>query len=177
MILRFKEFRMTLLDEMLAAWRYTRDGIVAEVENLPEYHFMDRPAGLPKTALDLVNHIVESGRLMAGELSRPDGDFRRKPFPELMADHTREGDEAASKTEAVALLRRSYSEGEQQLRAAGEQLLLSPIRQFNGEEATRLVWMHHGVAHEEYHRGQIALYARLLGETPALTKMILGSAQ
>lgn len=27
--------------------------------------------------------------------------------------------------------------------------------QFNGRPATRLSWMSHGVAHEEYHRGQL----------------------
>jgi hypothetical protein len=26
----------SLLDEMLAAWAYTRDGVIAEVKNLPE---------------------------------------------------------------------------------------------------------------------------------------------
>ena len=51
---------------------------------------------------------------------------------------------------------------------------LQQIVQFNGEKATRLSWMHHGIAHEEYHRGQIALYARLAGEVPALTKLIMG---
>jgi uncharacterized damage-inducible protein DinB len=35
--------------------------------------------------------------------------------------------------------------------------------------------MHHGIAHEEYHRGQLALYARLFGTTPALTQAIYGS--
>jgi uncharacterized damage-inducible protein DinB len=34
--------------------------------------------------------------------------------------------------------------------------------------------MHHGISHEEYHRGQLALYARLFGEVPALTKAIQG---
>jgi uncharacterized damage-inducible protein DinB len=34
--------------------------------------------------------------------------------------------------------------------------------------------MQHGIAHEEYHRGQIALCARLMGIKPALTKLIEG---
>ena len=34
--------------------------------------------------------------------------------------------------------------------------------------------MNHGIAHEEYHRGQLALYARLLGRVPALTRLIQG---
>ena len=71
-------------------------------------------------------------------------------------------------------LRDTHSDGDRRIRAAGEILMLQRIRQFNGAPATRLSWMHHGVAHEEYHRGQLALYARLLGRVPALTKMIYG---
>ncbi len=58
----------------------------------------------------------------------------------------------------------------------GSMLMLQQITQFNGEPATRLSWMSHGVAHEEYHRGQLALYARLLGRVPALTKLIQASS-
>jgi uncharacterized damage-inducible protein DinB len=53
--------------------------------------------------------------------------------------------------------------------------MLQHIRRFDGEMGTRLAWMYHGISHEEYHRGQLALYARLLGRVPALTKRILGS--
>ena len=52
--------------------------------------------------------------------------------------------------------------------------MLQQIRQFSGTLATRFSWMHHGIAHEEYHRGQIALTARLLGLVPALTQLIEG---
>jgi uncharacterized damage-inducible protein DinB len=35
--------------------------------------------------------------------------------------------------------------------------------------------MHHGVSHEEYHRGQLAMYARAMGLVPALTQLIQAS--
>jgi uncharacterized damage-inducible protein DinB len=35
-------------------------------------------------------------------------------------------------------------------------------------------WLHHGIAQEMYHRGQLTLYARLMGLKPALTKRIEG---
>jgi uncharacterized damage-inducible protein DinB len=166
---------MQILDELLEAWRYTRDGVIAEVENLPERTLRESPAGLSRSALDLVNHIVESGKMMAGELSRADGDFQRKAYPELMAEYIKVGDIAVSKQEAVELLQRSHAEGDTALRAAGADALSKPIRQFNGEPASRIAWLHHGISHEEYHRGQLAIYARLCGETPALTKLIMGS--
>jgi len=51
---------------------------------------------------------------------------------------------------------------------------LQNIRRFDGKMGTRLAWMNHGIAHEEYHRGQLALYARMLGRVPALTRKIQG---
>jgi uncharacterized damage-inducible protein DinB len=52
--------------------------------------------------------------------------------------------------------------------------MLQCIIQFNGVPATRLSWMSHGVAHEEYDRGQVVLCARLRGLEPALTQLIQG---
>jgi uncharacterized damage-inducible protein DinB len=52
--------------------------------------------------------------------------------------------------------------------------MLQTITRFDGKQGTRLAWFHHGIAHEMYHRGQLALYQRHLGLTPALTKLIAG---
>ena len=165
---------MHLLDELLEGWRYTRAGVIAELENLPPARLDERPGGLGRSALELASHIVESGWLMAGELSRPDGDFQRKSYGELIAEHTPDAP-ARDRGEALERLRRAHEGGDAMLRSAGPALLEEPIRQFNGAYASRLSWMHHGIAHEEYHRGQLALYARLLGVTPALTRLIEGS--
>ena len=73
----------------------------------------------------------------------------------------------------MALLRQTHREHRARLLKAGP-LLLKPILQFNGVPATRLTWLHHAIAHEEYHRGQVALYARMLGLVPALTQLIEG---
>jgi uncharacterized damage-inducible protein DinB len=165
---------MKLLDDMLEAWRYTREGVIAELANIPADRFADGPAGLPRSPLDIANHIIESGRLMAGELSLPGGDFKRKPYQEIIAEHSREGDLVSGADDAIEVLTRAHRDGDAMLRAAGAELLMTEIRQFSGVRATRMSWLHHGIAHEEYHRGQIALYARLLGITPALTRQIQG---
>jgi uncharacterized damage-inducible protein DinB len=165
-----------MLDELLEAWRYTREGVIAEAENLPRDRFTEKPAGLGRSALDLVNHIVESGWLMAGELSHPKGDFQRATWSELVAEHTPSGDYAQDVDAALEALRRSLAQGEAKLAAVGQQGMMRPIRQFSGVPASRMSWMHHGIAHEEYHRGQLALFARLLGVTPALTKAIYGTS-
>src|SRR4030095_10724769 len=78
----------SLLDEMLVAWAYTRDGVIAEVKNLPESALDFKPHPAIRSTRELVQHIIESGLLMSGELPRPDGDFQRKPYPALLKEHS-----------------------------------------------------------------------------------------
>ena len=167
------EFR-SLLEEALEAWGYTRSGVVDELQNLPEKDLGFRPNEEARSAAELVRHIVESGQMMAGELSRPDGDFQRKAYDAFLKEYGRGVALKHTKRELLGLLRRSHHEGEAKLRQAGELHLLQLIRRFDGKMGTRLAWMNHGISHEEYHRGQLALYARLLGRVPALTQKILG---
>lgn len=165
----------TLLEEALDGWRFARDGVIAELQNIPAESFTFRPAPGVRTVAELARHIVESSLVMVGELTRPDGDFTRQPYPAFLAEYAGGLDVAQDKDALIALLRRSLEEGTTAFREAGAELMLRRITQFNGEPATRLSWMSHGVAHEEYHRGQLCVYARLLGIVPALTKLIHGS--
>jgi uncharacterized damage-inducible protein DinB len=167
---------MNVFEELLEGWRYAREGVIAEAENLPAHRLLEYPEGLKRTPLDLVNHIVESGWLMAGELSHPKGDFKRKSGDALIAEHTPPGDYSQDVEAALEALRRSHREGEAKLKAVGMDFMMRPIRQFSGVPASRLSWMAHGIAHEEYHRGQLALYARLFGVVPALTKSMQGGS-
>ncbi len=165
----------SLLEEALDAWQFARDGVISEVRNLPEEAMTARTV-LPRTVAELVHHIAESGLMMSGELTRPDGDFQRQSYSAHLAEHAGSMDRPTTKDGLLALLEGTHREGSHRIRRAGDALLMEPIRQFNGEPARRLSWMHHGVAHEEYHRGQIALCARALGHVPALTKLIHGES-
>jgi uncharacterized damage-inducible protein DinB len=164
----------SLLDETLETWQFARDGVIDEVRNLPQEALTSRAVTGARTIAEIVHHIAESGLLMSGELTRKDGDFRRQPYPEFLREYAGNMERPDAKDKLIPLLERTHDEGERQIRAAGETLLLQPIRQFNGKDARRLTWMHHGIGHEEYHRGQIAFAARLLGYRPALTKLIHG---
>ena len=164
----------SLLDEALEAWQYARTGVIAEVANLSEADLKFRPHPKSRTPAELVMHIVESGLMMAGELTRADGSFRRQSFPKFIEEYAGHIRPATKKAELVRLLKGTRAEGEQKIRAAGELLMVQLITRFDGERGTRLAWMNHAIAHEEYHRGQLALYARLLGRVPALTKLIHG---
>jgi uncharacterized damage-inducible protein DinB len=164
----------TALDEALEAWEYTRSGVISEIRNLPDVSLTFRPTASSRTPAEIAVHIVESGLMMAGELSRPDGNFRRKSFPQFMKEYARGVKATTNKKQLVQLLTKTQADGAQKLAKAGELHMLQLITRFDGVQGTRLAWMNHGVSHEEYHRGQLALYARLVGRVPALTQLIYG---
>ena len=125
---------------------------------------------------EIAQHVVDTALMWCVELSNPDGDFTRMSFAEFMEAH---GTPAAKRPDdrsgLVRLLRSTHAAGARRLRRVGDVGILQTIRRFDGETGTRLAWLHHGIAHEEYHRGQLALYVRLLGRTPALTRLIAGA--
>jgi len=165
----------TLLDEALDLWRFARSGVIAELRNIPGKSFDFSPAPGARTVADLARHIIESGTVMAGELTRHDGDFTRQSYPKFLKEYARGLAPHQDKKTLIGLLGRTLEDGTARFRKAGDVQMLQQITQFNGEPATRLSWMSHGIAHEEYHRGQICVYERLLGRVPALTTLIHGS--
>lgn len=162
------------LAELLDGWRYAREGVIDELDNVPAEFWTFRPTPEMRSVAELAQHINDSGRMMSGELSRPDGDFTRQDFEDFMQEYGDVYPDATDKAALIERLRRSHAEGDAALREAGAELLSQPIVQFNGTPATRASWMTHGIAHEEYHRGQLAVYARLLGLVPKLTQVIQG---
>ena len=162
----------SLLEEAIEAWDGARRGVVAEASGIPARDYDFRPAPGARSVAELVAHVAVTGMMWTNELTRPDADFTRKSFPAFIRQFAEETAAPRPRGEWLRLLRRSHRDGVRQIRAAGEVQMLQYVRRFDGERGTRLTWMHHGIAHEEYHRGQLALYARLLGRTPALTRAI-----
>ena len=165
----------TLLEEAIEAWDGARRGVIAEAAGIPARAYDFRPAPEARSPAELVAHVVATGMMWTNELTRPTADFTRMSFPAFIRHYAGAIDKRRSRGEWLRLLRSSYRDGVRQIRAAGEVRMLQYVRRFDGERGTRLTWMHHGIAHEEYHRAQIALYARLLGRTPALTQAIEGA--
>lgn len=164
----------SLLEEVIEAWEGTRDGILAEVENIPPKQFDFRSAPESRSVSELVRHIMDVSLMMVGELTREDTNLTRAPWPKLLAMYNKPIEAAHTKRELSAALRSTVHDGVKAFRAAGELHMMQLIRRFDGKLGTRLAWFNHGVAHENYHQGQLAAYQRLIGIKPALTKMIEG---
>jgi uncharacterized damage-inducible protein DinB len=164
----------SLLEEALEAWTDAREGLIDEVKNIPARQFAFRPNPDVRTVREVVVHILEVAMMMTGELTRLDTNFHRAPWPKLLRMYAREAYRVRTKADAVTLLKSQLTQAEKQFLKAGELHMLQMIRRFDGELGTRLVWLHHGIAHEMYHTGQLTVYQRLMGIEPALTKRIRG---
>jgi hypothetical protein len=127
----------SLLDETLEAWEGTRNGAIAELENIPANRFDFAPADGVRNVGELALHIAEVGLMMVGELTRDDGDFRRASYDKLIAQYRAPIDGAEGKRAIIAALRRTLKEGLRAFRDAGELHMLGPIRRFDGKVGTR----------------------------------------
>lgn len=165
----------TLLDEALGAWKTSRDLTVAEFQNIPAEELDRRPAPGVRTVGELVVHIIDAGRALAGEVVRADGDLTRKPPDDLYAEYATGAKPSDGQAALVGLLRSSMADIEQQLRSVGADFVLGTMPNVFGQPATRFASLHFAVEHESYHRGQLTVYARTLGHVPALTQMLHGS--
>jgi uncharacterized damage-inducible protein DinB len=164
----------SFLEESLEAWRDVRQGIIDEVGNIPARGFDFRPTPETRSVRELVQHILEVSLLMTAELTRPDTDLKRLPWHQLLEKYAAAAYRANTKKELLALLRSQMRDAEKRFREAGEIMMWQLIERFDGELGTKMQWLHHGIAQEMYHRGQLATYARLMGLVPALTQRIGG---
>jgi uncharacterized damage-inducible protein DinB len=164
----------TLLEEALEAWEDARNGVIEEAENFAANQYDFRPAPEMRSVAELLVHIMEVSVMMTGELTRDDTNLQRMPWPKILAHYAGDVQKMHTKRELVPALRRKLRDGLKEFRRAGEMHMLQRIVRFDGLKGTRFAWFHHGVAHEMYHRGQLATYARLVGLKPALTRRIEG---
>ncbi len=165
----------SFLDETLEAWLDVRQGIIDEIRNIPANKFNFRPTPEVRSVRELVQHILEVSMMMTGELTRPDTNLKRLPWPKLLKKYAAPAYKATTKQKLVALLRSQIKDAERAFREAGELSLWQYLERFDGKQGTKMQWLHHGIAQEMYHRGQLATYARLMGLEPALTKLIRGA--
>lgn len=163
-----------LLEEALEAWEDVRRGVLDEAEVVPDDRYGFRPHEEARTVEELLRHILVSGKMAWGELTLEEGDFTRQSFPEHLAEHAGDVAEEMAPADLREELLLDFAEGAAALRGRGELEMLQFIRRFDGRKGTRLAWLHHAVAHEMYHRGQLAMYARSMGLVPALTRKIQG---
>jgi uncharacterized damage-inducible protein DinB len=162
---------MASTDEICEGWQDVRNGLIKEVEAIPADQFGFRAADGTRSVLEILQHIVEAERVLAGETCRDDTNLRRASFPALIAEYAGQAKDADTKDAILKLLRGSLDESLERVREFGDEKLEQSMTRFDGKQLPKRVMLNFIVAHEMYHRGQVTVYQRLLGIEPALTKV------
>lgn len=162
--------------ESLDAWRDARQGLIAEVDNIPADKFDFRPTPEVKSVGEMVSHILEGSMMMVGELTRDEPNFTRTTFAALMEEHSAAAKNLREKQELLDVLRSQIEDGITRFKQVGGDAMMGPVTNFDGSTWTRMQWFFHGMNEEHYHRGQLTTYARLMGLVPALTQRIMASS-
>lgn len=160
---------MATVEPVCEQWQDVRNGLIKEVELIPAGQMGFKPAPDSRTVIELLHHIIEIQRVLAGEMCRENTNFQRG-FPALMAEFAGPVKQATTKEAVLEILRSSLEETMEMVVSFGDANFDHTMTRFDGKECTKLEMLNFTVAHEMYHRGQLTVYERLLGIEPALTQ-------
>lgn len=162
---------MNLVEEAVHQWETYRAGVIAELELIPDDQWDHRPAEGARTVRALARHIMQAAVGFTNELLREDGSFTRLFDPVVQEELRRTLPPARNREEILEALRATGADNARRLREAGEALATRTMPSGKSTQS-RLAGLTFATAHEMYHRGQVAMMARLLGHKPALTQQI-----
>ena len=160
---------MSKVEGVCEQWQDVRNGLIKEVEQIPADQMGFKPASESRTIIELLHHIVETQRVITGEMCRDNTNFQRG-FPAMMAEFAGDARQATTKEAVIELLRSSLDTTKAMVVGFGDANFEKGMARFDGKQCTKLEMLNFTVAHEMYHRGQLTVYERLLGIEPALTQ-------
>jgi uncharacterized damage-inducible protein DinB len=157
------------IDRLVESWNEVRAGLIKEASQVPGDQFSFRATRDTRSITEVLQHIVQSQKMLVGEACRTDTNLRRQPFADHVAEYAPEVAAVTDKNGLLELLRSSMETSEAFIRTCGDGLQQT-MQRFDGKELSKLDFLNFAVAHEMYHRGQLTVYERLLGIEPALTR-------
>ena len=162
---------MSLVEEAVKMLESQRAGVVAEVENTPEDDLDYRISDDAKSLREIALHIAHVSAGLVDEILKTDGSFVHLFSPDIQAGLQARIPPASTKAELIERLKTTGKQNAARLREAGDRLLTETMPTLGGTQ-TRLSAAWFVVAHEMYHRGQLAIYGRGCGVVPALTQRL-----
>jgi uncharacterized damage-inducible protein DinB len=157
------------IEQVFEQWQDVRNGFIKEVELIPADQLAFRAAPETRSVLELVQHVIESERVIVREVCRDDTNFKRG-FPTMIAEFASQVKDATTKDAVLELLRSSLEETKNVAVEFGDENFDKTMQRFDGRQGPKRAMISFAIAHEMYHRGQLTVYERLLGIEPALTR-------
>ena len=164
----------SILEDAIETLTFSREGTIGEARNVPDDRWDYRPHPNARSFAEIVRHMVQATAMLVGEAADAAGDFQRRPPDEHVKAHAGDLPETMSPAALIEALERTHDISVSRIRAAGEELMNTAISRFDGGTWHRITYIFYAASHEDYHRGQLAMYARTMGIVPALTQQIHG---
>ncbi len=165
---------MGLVDEALAVWEATRNGVMSEIDLVSEDQLDYRPDPQARSIREIGQHVAEHGIAFTNELLAPECNFGNLFKPAVMDAVRAALPRVRTKAELIALLRTTGDEVRGRIRQHGERLIsdTQPSRLVPSGAMSRLSGLWFVIGHESHHRGQLTAYLRGAGVVPALTQQL-----
>jgi uncharacterized damage-inducible protein DinB len=159
------------VEHLITTWKEVRDGLIQEAGQIPADQFSFQATPDTRSVVQLLQHLVETQKLLVGESCRSEPNLMRQSFPDHIKEYAPEVQAITDKNGLLEALRSSMEISEATIRAHGDKLN-DPMRRFDGKEMTKLQVLQFATSHEMYHRGQLTVYERLLTIEPVLTQRL-----
>ena len=156
------------IEALINRWKETRSGLLEEVALIPADKFAFKPADESRTIAELLQHIIQTQKVLSNELCRPDTNLG-KGFPALIKEHASGVDSINDKEGLTRALEQSMDEAASTIENFGDEPLKETTTRFDGRAIQKIEFLNFIVAHEMYHRGQLTVYQRVLGIEPVMT--------
>ena len=166
---------MSLVDEALAVWEATRNGVISEIDLVPEDQLDYRPDPQARSIREIGVHVAEHGIAFTNELLAPECNFGNLFKPAVMDAVRAALPRVRTKSELLALLRDSGADVRDRIRGHGDTLITDTqaSRLSPSGKMSRLSGLWFVIGHESHHRGQLTAYLRGAGVIPALTRQLM----
>jgi uncharacterized damage-inducible protein DinB len=155
-------------ETIIALWKDARSGLIQEVEKIPDDQFSFRATPETRSIAELIQHIIETQKILVAETCRDEANIRRQSFADHYKQHAAGVRDVVDKQGLTELLRSAMDDAESCLRAHADRWDESMIG-IDGSQTTKGAFLTFAFSHEMYHRGQLTVFERLLDIEPVLT--------
>ena len=155
-------------ETIIGLWKDAREGLIQEVEKIPEDQFSFRATPDTRSIAEILQHLIQAQKILVGEACREETNLMRQSMVAHAQEYAPGVHKVTDKNGLLELLRSSMKEAEACIGESAEKLDAT-MTALNGQPTSKSAFLTFCVSHEMYHRGQLTVFLRLLNIEPVLT--------
>jgi len=97
------------IDRLVQSWSEVRTGLINEASQIPEGQFSFRATPETRSVAELLQHIVQTQKLLVGEACRENTDLMRQSFADQIQEYAPDVAGITEKNGLLELLRSSWN--------------------------------------------------------------------